>query len=302
MKLFEQLIKPISAQSFFENNWTQKELHLKNKFDVKSLFSIDELNGIIKTNQEHLSFPIIRLIKNGKVISESKYTEIVTKRRQATSKQISFDKIIKHCESGATLTFNGLNNYSIKLSNFCISLTEELNEATQINCYLTQKGNQGFEPHYDHHEIFILQVEGEKEWELFGEAKTFPLPTNNHYDQGKPDSNNQRTYSLVSGDVLYIPRGMWHQAKANKTSSLHLTLNIICTLNIDFIHWVFDHFAKNDVKFRENLSSINTIYNPNSMTFIEEYLQTIEKDYLQLRKLFDNTKNQNKELKLPFIN
>lgn len=302
MKLFEQLIKPKSVQSFFENNWTQKELHLKNDFDVKSIFSLDELNSIIKTNQEHLSFPIIRLIKNGKVISESKYTEITTKRRQATSKQISLDKIIKLCESGATLTFNGLNNYSTKLSNFCSNLSEELNEASQINCYLTQKGNQGFEPHYDHHEIFILQVEGEKEWELFGKAEAFPLPTNNHYDQGSPDFNSRRTYNLESGDVFYIPRGMWHQAKANKTSSLHLTLNVICRLNIDFVHWAFDYFAKNEVKFRENLSPIGSIYNPNSMTFIAQYLQTIEKEYSHLRKLFDDYKNQNKELKLPFIN
>lgn len=300
MKQFEELIKPEPIESFFEKYWTRNELHLSNHFNASALFNIEKLNDLINTNQDHLSFPVIRLIKNGKIISESRYTELTTKRRQATSRQISISKLVEFCNSGATMTFNGLNNYSVELSDYCKKISTELNEATQINCYLTQKGNQGFEPHFDHHEIFIIQVQGEKEWDLFGKAEAFPIPTSQYYDQGKPDFENKRSYQLASGDVLYIPRGMWHQAKTINSSSLHLTLNVMCDLKIDFLHWLLDHIANHDAKFRENLFRLPAFESGNVVKFAVEYLQSEEGKYSQLIKQYRNEKQKSEKTKIPF--
>ena len=33
--------------------------------------------------------------------------------------------------------------------------------------YLTPAGSQGFAPHYDDIEAFVLQLEGRKEWKLY---------------------------------------------------------------------------------------------------------------------------------------
>lgn len=300
MKLFTELISPQSVKEFFNSYWTKSELYLSNGFNTNGLFHMDTLNTILNTNQDHLSFPVIRLIKNGKVVPETRYTELKSKRRQATAKQISIEKIIEFCNEGATFTFNGLDNYSNELSEFCSTLADELNEATQINCYLTQKGEQGLEPHYDHHEIFIIQVQGEKEWELFGKADNYPLPTNRHYEQGEPNYKDKRNYTLKVGDVLYIPRGMWHQARTSSKSSLHLTLNVMCNLRVDFLHWLIDHLANQSENLRENMLPFPNAKNENLLTFAEKLLGKLPKNKTDLMNQFIQEKKKNKNKKLPF--
>src|ERR1700749_2960310 len=139
MKLFEKLIAPNTVISFFEEFWTKKELHFRSDYDAPSLFSLEELNQIILINRDHLNFPVIRLIKNGKVLPETKFTELVAKKREGMSRQLSTSKLIDQCNQGATFSFNGLNNYSEKLFDFCSQLSDEIGERTQVNCYLTQK-------------------------------------------------------------------------------------------------------------------------------------------------------------------
>ena len=36
-----------------------------------------------------------------------------------------------------------------------------------INSYLTPPGSQGFAPHYDDIEAFVIQLEGKKHWRLY---------------------------------------------------------------------------------------------------------------------------------------
>jgi len=38
-----------------------------------------------------------------------------------------------------------------------------------MHSYLTPPGSQGFAPHYDDIEAFVLQLEGKKRWKLYGE-------------------------------------------------------------------------------------------------------------------------------------
>lgn len=300
MKLFAELISPVSVPFFFEFYWTKSELYLSNGFNIKKLFSMDKLNELLNTNQDHLSFPVIRLIKNGKVISETRYTELVTKRRQATSRKISMESIIDFCNNGATFTFNGLDNYSSELAEYCSGLTDELNEATQINCYLTQKEEQGLDPHYDHQEIFIIQVQGEKTWELFGMADKFPLPTNKYYEQGEPNYSERRSYTLGVGDVLYIPRGMWHQAKTENKTSLHLTLNIVCNLKVDFLHWLIEHGANQSEKLRENLFVFPNTPNANLISFAEDFFKELAISETELVGQFVEDQKKRKRKELPF--
>lgn len=48
---------------------------------------------------------------------------------------------------------------------------ENSNLITQIlsrsNAYLTPAGSQGFAPHYDDIDAFILQLEGRKQWKVY---------------------------------------------------------------------------------------------------------------------------------------
>lgn len=94
--------------------------------------------------------------------------------------------------------------------------------------YLTPAGSQGFAPHWDDIEAYVLQIEGKKRWRLY--APTAPnhiLPrySSRDFTQGEL---GQCILDVVlkPGDLLYMPRGTVHQAEALPEShSLHLTLS-----------------------------------------------------------------------------
>jgi lysine-specific demethylase/histidyl-hydroxylase NO66 len=97
------------------------------------------------------------------------------------------------------------------------------------NTYLTPRGAQGFRPHYDDIDAFILQAEGEKRWQLWAprsETDVNPLQSSQDFapaDLGAPDFE----VTLRPGDLLYMPRGLIHcaQTPANRDHSLHLTVS-----------------------------------------------------------------------------
>ena len=117
------------------------------------------------------------------------------------------------------------------------------------NVYLTPpQGAQGFAPHYDDIEAFILQLEGEKHWKVY---PPFPgsknvLPRCSSRDFTEMEMKNHKPIIdviLKPGDVLYMPRGWIHQAytispndtisssssSSESMHSLHLTVSAMQT-------------------------------------------------------------------------
>jgi bifunctional lysine-specific demethylase and histidyl-hydroxylase NO66 len=102
----------------------------------------------------------------------------------------------------------------------------ELNFPTQINAYVTPPESQGFLPHYDDHDVLILQTQGSKTWHLYNGADVPPheMPRLDAVDAtGLPSPTDLQ---LAAGDVLYVPRGRVHAATAHGEPSIHLTVAI----------------------------------------------------------------------------
>jgi ribosomal protein L16 Arg81 hydroxylase len=93
-------------------------------------------------------------------------------------------------------------------------LQYELGHPVNINAYCSWPGKSGFRSHYDPHEVFVLQVSGFKEWQVFGETIRDPLPTQRSSGMVAPTGMAVLSCVLSPGDALYIPRGHWHQAVA----------------------------------------------------------------------------------------
>ncbi|VDP87131.1 unnamed protein product, partial [Echinostoma caproni] len=96
------------------------------------------------------------------------------------------------------------------------------------NVYLTPPGTQGFAPHYDDIEAFIMQLEGSKNWRVYAPrtpSEKLPRESSPNFTQeelGKP----VMTVTLKPGDLLYLPRGFIHQGTTpDDTHSLHLTIS-----------------------------------------------------------------------------
>eukprot|EP00850_Spirogloea_muscicola_P019778 SM000199S05405 [mRNA] locus=s199:33566:36667:- [translate_table: standard] len=89
-------------------------------------------------------------------------------------------------------------------------------------------GAQGFSPHYDDIEAFILQIEGKKRWQCYAPRnKEQILPRTSSPDFTQEEIGEPiLTVTLEPGDLLYMPRGTIHQAISSDSShSLHLTIS-----------------------------------------------------------------------------
>ena len=110
--------------------------------------------------------------------------------------------------SGATLILNQAHRAMPKLIDACRSLTQELGFPTNANIYITPRNSSGFVKHADDHEVLVLQIAGNKSWVAYA-------------GDGQPLELN-----LQSGDLLYLPRGMFHSARAGEEDSIHITLGL----------------------------------------------------------------------------
>ena len=107
-------------------------------------------------------------------------------------------------------------------------LEAELGCRAQANVYLSPPGAAAFAPHYDAHDVLVLQAHGQKEWTLFEGPE--PVPATHHFDPAThPPGGPVDTFTLRTGDLAYLPRGLMHHAAAARDASLHVTVGI---------HWV----------------------------------------------------------------
>jgi ribosomal protein L16 Arg81 hydroxylase len=249
---FEELLRPLQVDDFFANFHENKHVHLKvgeaERFsDLLSFEQLDEIVGVYG-----LATPDIRVVNSDKDICSSDYTW--------KNNLVDPVKVAAHYANGATIIFNSLQDRVEALRQFCSAVSEALRLRIQTNIYLTPKQSQGFDPHWDTHDVFVMQIQGSKRWRIYKE--TFELPLEQEQHKFEPDcievTDVIDEFILEQGDVLYIPRGVMHSAVAEDGTSLHVTLGVTPyswqSLFIDCI----SQLATDDPRWRESAPLCDT--------------------------------------------
>jgi len=193
--------------------------------DLLSLAAVDEL-----LSRRGLRTPFVRMAKQGKVIPAREFTRSGGTGAGITD-QVADDKVLRLIAGGATLVLQGLHRTWPPLIDLGGRLSSELGHPVQINSYLTPPQNQGFAPHYDTHDVFVLQAAGRKRWIIHPPVVADPLPSQD-WEKYRAQVGEQAAgaplldLTLEPGDALYLPRGFIHAATAQGETSLHLTIGI----------------------------------------------------------------------------
>jgi ribosomal protein L16 Arg81 hydroxylase len=221
MNTFERLLSPYPVEQFLTQNWTRQAIHIpaEDRQKFQALFSWKTLNHLL--NFHRISYPALRFSQDGKSLP-------------ASDRQEWRDRL----QQGATLIIDRIHELVPEVASLAASLRYEIGHRTQVNLYCSPAEQQGFDCHYDTHDVLILQIDGEKEWFIFGETVPYPVVDIRSDDQLPPDEPAYLTGVLKPGDVLYIPRGHWHYAISCDRPSLHLTLGIDCQTGLDWLDWV----------------------------------------------------------------
>jgi hypothetical protein len=148
--------------------------------------------------------------------------------------------VLTELAAGATIVLQGLHRIWPPLVDFTRQMVEELGHPAQVNAYVTPPSSQGFSPHYDTHDVFVLQVSGEKRWIIHAPVHPDPLKDQVWTDHrgavaaagaGEPVIDRV----LRPGDALYLPRGWIHSATALGDTSIHLTVGMAAYTRADVV-------------------------------------------------------------------
>ena len=176
-------------------------------------------------------------------------TEVI----QTSDGKVNMAAVYRAYNDGWTIIINAVDGKVPGLSRLAAELSESISHKVGINLYFTPPQAQGFALHMDGHDVFVLQLSGQKRWRVL--PPTVPLPLEEQeaarLDAGAPPLI---TATLEPGHVLYIPRGFSHESATASGPSLHLTIGIHMIRWIDLIQEAILATAERQVALRRSLS------------------------------------------------
>lgn len=249
---FSWLISPMKLEQFFASHWEKTPILLKradNEY-YKKLLSAEQIDEVLRNN-------IIEFSKN---IDVTSYKNGVRETHNPEGRAMP-SQIWNLYDEGCSIRFLNPQTYIPALHELNASMQEFFHSFVGANLYLTPPNNQGFAPHYDDIEAFVLQIEGKKKWSLYSPPTTADILARESSENFTQDYIGEPILEtiLTPGDVLYFPRGVVHQAHTVPGShSLHITISVyqknayadlLETLTPNLLQKAF----MNNIQFRQGL-------------------------------------------------
>jgi len=196
--------------------------------DFSDLFSEGAVDELVA--HRGLRTPFARMAKDGSTLPDRRFT-LGGGVGAGISDQLSEDRVLQELASGATLVLQALHRTWAPIQEFAAEVAAALGHPVQVNAYVTPPQSQGFADHYDVHDVFVLQIAGEKQWRVRPPILDAPL-RDQPWEQYRAAVEQAATAeplleaTLRPGDCLYLPRGYLHAATALGGTSIHLTLGV----------------------------------------------------------------------------
>jgi len=158
---------------------------------------------------------------------------------------------------GASVVANYIHRVCPEIAVMVRALEQEFAARVFANVYCSFKDVQAFQTHYDLHDVFAYQAEGEKLWRVYesrAEAPVAPLPPGDEAEQWLIRSRGPLLFEahMRPGDVLYLPRGQYHDALTGAQASLHVTFGVSPATGLALFK-LLEAAAAHDPEFREYL-------------------------------------------------
>jgi hypothetical protein len=247
-------LDPHGAQEFLERFWESEPLLVKRREPERfeDLLTEADLERLVCSGG--LRYPAFRLVKAGAQLAVSDYTVDVPWRPSAFTRSADIDRVLAEFEAGATIVLQGLHHHWPALAAFCRDLEATLGHSVQANAYYTPRGSQGLPVHHDTHDVFILQVAGDKRWLVYEPALELPLRDQRYSQELGDPGETVLDVRLEAGDTLYLPRGWLHEALTSETDSLHITVGVNVVTWLDALRAALDECG-DDVEFRRSVAA-----------------------------------------------
>ncbi len=239
MRNLDDLLAPVSAEEFLGKYLDKRPLHIPGdpkKFEGVMDFKILErlLNMTAIWSSSSLELAIDR-----QRIPPQAYCTNAKNRDGVEVLQPDAGKVMDQLRLGASLVANDIDSLTPDVARIAEILEQGLNVKAQANLYYSWKQRQAFTSHFDTHDVFAVHLVGEKTWRVYKNRMPHPI---RHASFGLDESYQEANrgdileeITLTPGDLLYLPRGQFHDALASSEGTIHIAFGATGVIGLDFI-------------------------------------------------------------------
>ncbi|HAV3706631.1 JmjC domain-containing protein [Acinetobacter baumannii] len=247
------LMFEISKKYFQENILYKKPFIFKSCFFNEDI-SWEYINEIYsRADFSHRNFKLM----NGYEVPKKEYIESYKNVGIIEYKCIE-PVLYEYLRSGATLVHNRITNEP-KIDNISRQIANFANAQTITSGYAAFSSKSSYKSHWDTRDVYAVQLIGKKRWII--KAPNFPNPlymqqTKHFTDIEEPD-DIYMDIVLEPGDVLYIPRGWWHNPLPLDGETFHLAIGTFPPTGFEYTSWI-QNLIPNMIDSRKNLTNFNS--------------------------------------------
>jgi len=222
LRFLEWAVSPMKLQRFQEEFWERRPFLIrrpKNRNYYDGIFNKDTIEKLLESHE----------LKYGLNIDVTKYDVDGGRSTYSSETSAKPSKVWSKYADGWSVRILHPQRWCDPVFLILSAFERYWGSVAGCNAYLTPAGSQGFSPHYDDIEAFVIQTEGKKRWKVYkprNPAEALPRFSSPNFEQdeiGEPILD----VDLEPGDILYMPRGTIHQAKSSAdTHSLHITVSV----------------------------------------------------------------------------
>jgi ribosomal protein L16 Arg81 hydroxylase len=255
---FDEIMAPLGIERFFAEYEGQRPLHLKggaaDKFArIMNWAKLNDLLGMATIWSQNS----LQLVLDKEPIPAARYCALAAGRDGGQVLRPDPDQVQGFLKRGATLIANDIDHLSAELTAFSQGMEQALGGKVQGNLYLSSRRRQGFAAHFDTHDVYAVHVEGTKTWHVYEGRKTDPiahalfktLPAE-HHEQAK--GRKLMDVHMEPGDLLYLPRGQYHDALADEGGAVHIAFGVTYPIGMDVMSLLYERVVA-EPEFRANL-------------------------------------------------
>jgi len=219
----DRLLAPNTLQAFRDSHYESQPFLIQRTSPhyYDELITIEAVSEHL--GQAKLSSTDIRLVKEGDEMASREFTYPA---RSAFDGLVNQETLFARFYDGSTMILNAFERHCAKMFHFTQTVERAFHATVQANLYLTPRESRGFGPHWDDHDVFVLQFNGAKEWSIYDSPDV--LTTRNRLFKEEDYASVEPSLRVVleRGDLLYVPRGFVHRARSLSEISAHVTVGI----------------------------------------------------------------------------